>query len=106
MSNPIEITSVSDWNTTLRASTAAGQTVSLCAPFILPSSLFLPPTLHLHASGALLIDPKQVIVDAYATWCGPCKAIAPVFDNLAKSCDWVKYALFPLLLLWSTWAVA
>lgn len=34
---------------------------------------------------------QTVIVDAYATWCGPCKAIAPVFDQLAKQADWVKY---------------
>ena len=36
----------------------------------------------------------QVVVDAYAVWCGPCKQIAPVFDNLAKSADWVKSASF------------
>lgn len=34
------------------------------------------------------------MVDAFATWCGPCKAIAPVFDNLAKSCDWVRFVRF------------
>ncbi|GAA5898742.1 uncharacterized protein JCM6883_003413 [Sporobolomyces salmoneus] len=61
MSRVIEINSVTEWNTNLRAATAAGQTV---------------------------------VVDAYATWCGPCKAIAPVFDNLAKSADWVKFLRF------------
>ncbi|GAA5848520.1 hypothetical protein JCM3766R1_005674 [Sporobolomyces carnicolor] len=61
MSNVIEITSITEWNTALRSATAAGQTV---------------------------------VVDAYATWCGPCKAIAPVFDNLAKSADWVKFVRF------------
>ncbi|BGP34552.1 hypothetical protein JCM10296v2_006374 [Rhodotorula toruloides] len=37
---------------------------------------------------------QTVIVDAYATWCGPCKAIAPVFDQLAKQADWVKFVRF------------
>jgi thioredoxin 1 len=26
---------------------------------------------------------KKVIIDAYADWCGPCKIMSPVFDNVA-----------------------
>ncbi|GAA6021984.1 hypothetical protein JCM10207_002394 [Rhodosporidiobolus poonsookiae] len=37
---------------------------------------------------------QTVVVDAYATWCGPCKAIGPVFDQLAKQIDWVKFLRF------------
>ncbi|POY76283.1 thioredoxin [Rhodotorula taiwanensis] len=37
---------------------------------------------------------RTVIVDAYATWCGPCKAIAPVFDKLASTVDWVTFVRF------------
>jgi thiol-disulfide isomerase/thioredoxin len=32
----------------------------------------------------LLSQSTYTIVDFYADWCGPCKAIAPVFQNLAE----------------------
>lgn len=33
---------------------------------------------------------KKVIVDFYATWCGPCKMLAPMLDKVvAKHNDWV-----------------
>lgn len=31
----------------------------------------------------------SVIVDATATWCGPCRAIAPYFETLSKTYDGV-----------------
>lgn len=34
--------------------------------------------------GTFLDDPKPLMIDFWATWCGPCRALAPTVDDIEE----------------------
>lgn len=39
----------------------------------------------------LINDNNNVVIDFYATWCGPCKLLAPIFEDVANEKNNVSF---------------
>lgn len=38
-----------------------------------------------------VVKEGKVLVDCYATWCGPCRMLSPIIDNLAEEKEEYKF---------------
>lgn len=39
----------------------------------------------------IINENDKVLIDVYATWCGPCKMLAPIIEELASEIDDYKF---------------
>lgn len=79
--------------------------ISLAARF----RLFIMPVVHITSEAQFneeLANNKYCVVDFFATWCGPCKRIAPELEKLSNSDDFKNIKFLKVLTLFCNYLLS